>query len=373
MKILILNWRSLHDPLSGGAEVSLFEQAKYWKMQKADVTWFSSTYTHALPEEQMDGITFIHKGSPYSVHLYAFWYFINGSFGKPDVVIDCFHGIPFFTPLYAKSTKVVALINEVAGKVWFENALFPTSFIGFCLEKLSFLFYKKTHFITGSQSGKDDVIKQGIPAENITIVPHGVTVLSVRDTVKKETGPTILFLGRLSSDKGIKDALIAFRYLHKTIPGVTLWIAGKEEKEGQLQQQIDNILMHEENAKSHITYYGFVSDEKKFALYRKAWVLMHPSHKEGWGLTVIEAASQGTPTVGYNVEGLRDSIIDEKTGLLSDPNPRSLAERITDLLNDKDQYRKIAMQAEQYAKEFSWGKAGQNSWRVLEKIVKEKE
>jgi glycosyltransferase involved in cell wall biosynthesis len=63
------------------------------------------------------------------------------------------------------------------------------------------------------------------------------------------------------------------------------------------------------------------------------------SIKEGWGLTVTEAASQGTSTIGYNVDGLRDSIAASKGGKIVDSNIESMASAIVEFIlkNDNDE------------------------------------
>src|SRR5258706_15516364 len=77
----------------------------------------------------------------------------------------------------------------------------------------------------------------------------------------------------------------------------------------------------------HVVFFGGVSEEKKLELMRRAHVLLHASVKEGWGLVVVEAASQGTPAVVYNVSGLRDSVKNGETGIvLKENSPFHLAQ-----------------------------------------------
>src|SRR6266702_1517269 len=125
MRILILNWRDVENPLGGGAELSLFEHAKYWLGRGNSVTWFTSAYDSCLTEETREGVKIVRRGSVYTVHPWAIYYILSRKLGKFDVVVDCFHFLPFFTTLFVKNEKIVALINEVAGKLWFANLVFP--------------------------------------------------------------------------------------------------------------------------------------------------------------------------------------------------------------------------------------------------------
>ncbi len=131
--------------------------------------------------------------------------------------------------------------------------------------------------------------------------------------------------------------------------------------------------MKEKNIDQITTIYGYVSEEKKFLLFEKAWVLIHPSIREGWGLNVIEANGVRTPAVGYNVTGLRDSILDNQTGLLAQQSIESLVEKTYDVLSDKKLRDKLSHAAYTWARSFSWQNSGEKSWKLIkEKIADEK-
>lgn len=364
MKILILNWRDIHHPLAGGAEQSLFEHAKYWKKKKAQVTWFASHFPKAKKREVIDGITVIRKGSHFTVHFWAFFYFLTKRFGEFDLVIDSFHFLPFFTPLYIPSKKIIGLINEIAGKVWFENLIAPLAFIGYLMEPYFFLLYKKILFITGSESTKVELIHTGIVEKNITVIHHGFHNVPVDKKIVKEKNPTLVFLGRVSKDKGIQDCIEVYLVLKKKIKNLAFWIIGREEKIGIIKKLRERY--HLQGNQSGMTYFGFVSQEKKFSLLKKSWMLIHPSKKEGWGLNVIEAASQGTPTLGYDVEGLRDSVLNGKTGILVAPNhTEQLSSSVLSLITDKKKYTHLSKNAVQWSKQFNWRKSTRESWELL--------
>jgi glycosyltransferase involved in cell wall biosynthesis len=361
MKILILNWRDFKHPLAGGAELALVKHAEFWQKKGAKITWFCSNYPGAKGTETINGITYLRKGSQYTVHLFAFFYLVKRT-TQFDIIIDNFHFIPFFTPFYCNKTKIIAFIHEVAGKVWYKNLPKIPAFIGYSLEPWYFKLYKKTPFITVSNSTKLELTKMGIPEQHIVIIPNGVTYVK-NNRYKKEKDSTILFLGRLSDDKGISDALQTFNLLYTTDKKMQFWIVGKEEKKGIYNQLISNF----STIASVTKYWGYVDEKKKFELLRRSWLLLHPSVKEGWGLTVIEAASQGTPTVGYDVEGLRDSILSHKTGILTKKNPTSLAIAVQSLLKNNELYQKMCKEAFQWSEKFDWEKSVKQSWGFIKK------
>lgn len=365
MNVLIFNWRDIKHPLSGGAEISLFQHARYWVRKGAKVTWFSSSFNGAKRTEEIEGITFTRRGSHYTVHIFAYIYYKLGRLGRPYIIIDSFHFIPFFTPLYIKKPHVIALVNEVAGHLWFANLRPPLSFLGYFAEPFFFKFYRHVPFITGSDSAKKDLIRFGIAKGKINVIYHGIEHNTVANKYLREKYPTILFLGRISKDKGIEDAISTFIRIETKIKHVRFWIAGQEEKKGDYRKIVYKLLTKDNTLMHKIRYFGYVPENKKFELLKKAWILIHPSKKEGWGLTVIEAASQGTPTVGYNVEGLKDSVVHNKTGILTDTNPYALANGIIRVLLNKKLYNTLSKQARNWSKTFSWDQSGRESWKFI--------
>lgn len=357
MKILILNWRDIKHPLAGGAEIATHEHAKAWISVGHSVTMFSSGFLNGKREEVIDGIRIIRGGNHFTVHLRAAYFYINNLRGKIDLVIDEFHFIPFFTPLYV-SQKKIAYIHETAGKNWFKNIYFPLNLIGYLLEPLFFLLYRKMRFITVSNSTREDLMKFGIKKSMITIIYNGITKFSSKKTQAKS--PIVLYLGKLAVDKGIEDAIHAFSKVYSQRKDCIFWIVGKEEKRDYKNRLIK--LVNRLGIEKSVTFYGYVSEQEKFDIYKRAWVLIHSSLKEGWGLTVIEAGSQGCVVIGYNTAGLRDSILDQKTGLLVEhKNINALALSVLKIIEDKNLRKVLGNNAVKRSQKFSWAQSARES------------
>jgi len=174
--------------------------------------------------------------------------------------------------------------------------------------------------------------------------------------------PTLIFLGRVAKSKGIEDVVYVLEKL-KHILDIQLWIIGKGEK-----NYVKSLkkLINEFNLTDKVVFYDYVSEKQKFKLLSRAWVLVHPSKTEGWGINVIESNSVGTPAVGYNVPGLRDSIQNNKTGLLTNKNCcDDLAKATALLIEDKPMYNKLSKQAIIWSRQFEWQKAGEKIWNVI--------
>ena len=239
MRILVFSWRDPKHPLAGGAEQVMHEHAKGWISAGHKVTLFSSEVNGLANWEKLDGVEIIRGGYQYlGVQLAGFLYYLKNG-GNFDFVVDQFHGIPFFTPLYVFKPKM-AVIQEITGKVWLVNPLpWPLNWIvgatGYLLEPVVLLFYKRVPFMVGSASTKDDMAAFGIPKKNITVVPHGVIVERPKPMPGKEKILTITFLGVLSRDKGIEDAIKVFSIIKK-MGKFQFWVIGKADKENYLKK-----------------------------------------------------------------------------------------------------------------------------------------
>ena len=375
MKILILNWRSLKDPLSGGAEIATFEHAKRWvKNYGAEVTWLSPRYKGCPQEGQeiIEGVNFKYIGFPLTRNLIslfvAFPLFYIGVCStymthyrnKINVVIDQVHGIPYLTPFYVKE-KVVVYIHEVAGDIWGKMYKFPISFLGKLLEKIIFIPYrnKRILFVCVSQSTKEDLLKLGMLKENIEVIYNGVSLEPLREVPPKEPTFTMMFLNRLVKMKGIERALEVFSLVKKEIPQAKLWVVGRGEEDyiNFLKEKCRHL-----DILDSVTFYGFVSEEEKIDLLKKAHVLLNTSYKEGWGLVNIEANTQGTPALGFDVEGVKESIENGVNGyVVADGDLEGMKNKALLVYNDLELQRSSL----EYSKRFDWEGESNKFWEIL--------
>jgi glycosyltransferase involved in cell wall biosynthesis len=143
--------------------------------------------------------------------------------------------------------------------------------------------------------------------------------------------------------------LKAFEIAKQSLPDLKLVVAGKAE--GRYGKRVVEAIARSPYA-ADISYLGPVSPEHKIALMRKAHVLCVTSVKEGWGLVVTEANSQGTPAVVYDVDGLRDSVKDGVTGIVCGTNtPKEMGESLVKLLSQQEKYQNFRRQAWKWSKD----------------------
>ncbi len=375
MRILVLSWRDLRHPSAGGAEYVMHEHMKGWVKAGHSVTHFSSYLKGKPREEEIDGVRIVRRGYQYiGVQAAAFLYYLKNR-KSYDFLVDEFHGIPFFTPLFSRKPKI-AVIHETARNVWFMNPLpFPISIVvgimGFLLEPLFFLFYRNTSFMTVSNSTKRSLCLMGIPEKNITIIYNAVDVdVSKYKNYLKECEYTISYLGALSKDKGVEDAVKCFFYLKKK--GIeSFWVIGKavtKEYERKLR-----VLVKKYGLVKNVKFWGYVDEDKKYELLRRCHILINPSMREGWGLVNVEANIMGTPVVAYKSPGLIDSITVDSGVLVDENTPSALAQAVFELLRDRDRYERLCRGAKEWSKKFNWEESRSQSLRLIENIYEKEQ
>lgn len=369
MKVVILNWRSIKDPLSGGAEHSTFELAKRWhKLYRAEIIWISAKYRKNLSYEEGDGIKFVYLGVPLNKSnlIFAFPYFLFLSVlyylrnlkNKCDIVIDQVHGIPFFTPLYVKEKKIV-FIHEVAGEIWDKMFKFPVNIIGRFFENYIFSkIYKNTKFITISESTKEGLKKIGVSETNISVVlAHGVNIKTLETPTEKYSNFTLLYLNRVVKMKGPERAIKIFSELKKYISDSKMIVIGRGD-----ESYIEGlkILAKGLGVLNDIEFKGFVSLKEKVEFLQKSNVLINTSFKEGFGLVNIEANSQGTPVVAFDVDGCRESVKDGVSGYIS-VDENDFVNKII-LIRNNPNLNKSAID---FSKQFNYDDKSVEFWKVI--------
>jgi glycosyltransferase involved in cell wall biosynthesis len=242
------------------------------------------------------------------------------------------------------------------------------SLIGYLAEPLYLrLLPRSAPVITISESTKRDLQRHGFQPGRIHIIPEGIELPPVRAVAAatKSPHPTLLSLGSIRPMKRTLDAVKAFELARDRRPDLRLVVAG--DATGPYGRRV----LHYVAASRHttaITYAGRPSAAQKLQLMRRAHTLLATSVKEGWGLTVTEAASQATPAVVYDADGLRDSVRDGVTGLIDHTRtPAGLATKIIELLEDPARYASLQRAAWSMSKRITFAE----SYRQFKDVLAE--
>jgi glycosyltransferase involved in cell wall biosynthesis len=140
----------------------------------------------------------------------------------------------------------------------------------------------------------------------------------------------LIFMGRLVADKGIRELVKAYQEVHKSDHRLWLLLVGPDE-EGEMR----NFLNPLGDASNQVRQIDYTNKPEEYLA--AADFLCLPSHREGFGVVIIEAAAMGIPAIGSKIYGISDAIINDQTGLLFEvKNSSQLQNCIQKLAKDVD-------------------------------------
>ncbi|HEV2361797.1 MAG TPA: glycosyltransferase family 4 protein [Acidimicrobiales bacterium] len=319
LRILVFSWRDLAHPLAGGAEVWTNEVTNAWRGMGHEVTLFCAAIGGRPEREVVDGVNVIRRGTRYSVYKEARRFYEAEGAGRFDLVIDEVCTRPFGCPRFVHDAPVVAFIHQIAGAVWLYEVPLPLAVLGrYLIEPFWLSRYRDVPTATVSQSSWDSLWRMGL--RRVVVVPPGHRLSEVANT-GKEPHPTLLYVGRLARNKRPHHIVKAFQRVRDALPHAQLWVVGTGPMESALRR----------SAGPGVTLFGFVDEDTKRDLMSRAHALVMTSVREGWGLSVTEAAAVGTPTIAYAVPGLVDSV-GMSGGYVVTPRVQALASELRRLL-----------------------------------------
>lgn len=346
MRLLLLNWRDIASPRAGGAELLTHEVAKRLVVRGHDVTWFTSRPPGAAASEEIDGVQIVRRGSELTTRLFAPSFARGRTF---HLIVEQINTLPYFAPLWSRAPTVVH-VNQLAREVWWYEAPKALAAIGYLVEPLYLQAYRRTPAITISASTAADLRRVGLRGR-IDVIPMAVNTEPVEVLPPKRLEGHLVAIGRLAPSKRYDHAIDALALLQQTHPHATLTIVGHGREQAALEERARSLGVGEA-----VRLTGSLDESEKTELLTAADLLVGTSAREGWGLTVTEAALRGTPAVVYDVPGFRDSVLHERTGMVVRQEPASLAAAARRLLEDPTRYEQVRARAFANAATLSWEK-----------------
>ncbi|MEV6812104.1 glycosyltransferase family 4 protein [Micromonospora sp. NPDC051296] len=372
--VLFLNWRDTTNPEGGGSEVYLERIAAELITAGHRVTLLCAAHGNAGPTGTTDaGVRVLRRGSRMTVYLRAALTCLAGRFGlgplsrrglgRPDLVVDVCNGVPFFAPLYA-GRPVIALVHHVHREQWPVVFGPRMSRLGWWIESwLAVRLYRRCRYVTVSEASRSELTTLGVDAERIDVVPNGTSPVTGR-SLPRTSHPSLLVLGRLVPHKRVEIALRTVAELATELPELELVVAGQGWWEEPLRELSGSL-----GITDRVRFAGFVSEEKKHELLCSAWLALTPSVKEGWGLTIVEAAARSTPTVAFRYAGgVAEAMVDTQTGLLVD-DEREFTTVVRELLADDVRRKAMGEAALAHAARFTWAATGARFAQLVAQVT----
>jgi Glycosyltransferase len=378
-------------PAAGGAEKHLHRIFSKIVEMGHEVVLFTTSFPGAKEREVVDGIQVIRKGGDLMFQLTVAMNLkkLDREFNF-DVVVEDLNKLPVFAHWFVRKPLLVQMHHLWRGSI-FSEAFFPIAFMVWFFERIVPFFYRTQPFVVVSPSTQKELAEIGVDESRISVIYNGSEMPPIaapqecgdfRETSanaevrgdaalenanagKNVRAPYFIWLSRVHRYKGIWTALEAFEIFSQKHPEVQLKIVGG----GPLLKKLPAwIKAHGLEGKVELT--GFVPAARKYELLSSSLALLQTSYKEGWGLTVMEAAQLCKTTIASDVPGLRDSVRDGETGILFPSGDAAACASAMEKIYDDAEWRaNLGRNAKRYALTFSWEKSARETLELLERTV----
>lgn len=378
--VRIVAWRDIDGPHAGGSERHAAAVARALAAAGLEVTLRTSSAGGVRSVAPRDGYTAVRSGGRYAVFVkvpleellrrrFGLTRFDLTRFGVPqlheprrpkgEALLEVWNGMPFFSPLWAPHPRAV-FIHHVHAELWRSALPLLAGRLGENVEsRLAPPLYRNVPICTPSQSSADDIARRlRIPPAHISVTPPGVDAHFFSDG-PRSPNPLVVAVGRMVPSKRfdmLVDILVEVRDRH---PGLEAVIVGDGKERAGLQAHIQA-----RHAAGWCRVVGRISEADLVSLYRRAWVLASASAREGWGMTISEAAASATPAVATRIPGHLDSVEDGVTGLLGS-SPRELLQGLDRLLRDGSLRARMGAAAREKALGLSWASTALGLLRAI--------
>jgi glycosyltransferase involved in cell wall biosynthesis len=368
-RVGMIAWRDLDDPEAGGSELHAHEIARRWAAAGIDVMLRTSSVIGGSRRTTRDGYRVVRRSGRYSVFGAGPLDIIAGRLGpmgRLDGLVEIWNGMPFLSPMWWRGPRLVFL-HHVHAEMWAMTlSSSRLAAAGSMLEsRFAPPLYRSSRIVTLSSSSRDEIIDSlHMRPDLVTVVPPGI---DPRFSTGTEPGPSavpkgaawrarrgkaghplVLAVGRLVPVKQFDRLIAAAGPLSALYPDLEIVIVGEGAERPVLEAAIESA-----GAGRVVRLAGRLEDEDLVELYRRAWVLVSTSAREGWGMTVTEAAACGTPAVASRIVGHLDAVIDDVTGLLFD-NEDQFVKAVDRVLADSTLRASMAAAALERATSLTW-------------------
>jgi glycosyltransferase involved in cell wall biosynthesis len=288
---------------------------------------------------------------------------------KPKVV----HGN---TPKGGFLSMLASYILRIPNRIYYLHGLRYQGEEG--LKRIVLMFMEKiscfcaTDLISVSFGVKETLIKDKITSKNITVIgngsinginsdffdPNNTQIPDLRKEYEiKDSDFVFGYIGRIVKDKGINELILAFKEINITYSGCKLLLIGRFDDN---HDPISDESKSEISKNKNIVLAGFQSDVRPFLKIMDVFIF--PSYREGFGLSLLEAAAMNVPSIASDISGCNEIISNDFNGILIEPKSTiSLVNAMSLLIGDKQKLKSLSLNTRQfvlskYEQHFVWEK-----------------
>jgi glycosyltransferase involved in cell wall biosynthesis len=359
-RIAVVNWRDLWHPAAGGAERYAWELARRFAAEGRRVHYVTSRAPGQSRRESVEGVTFVRLGGRFTVYpLVLAWMLAHRrSF---DAVLDCQNGIPFFTPwVLPRGVPVLCVVHHVHDEQFGVHFPWWLARVGRFLEgPVARRAYRRHACVAVSPSTVRSMRERLSWTGPVYVVPNGVTP---PPAIPDGDGTGLVCVSRLVPHKRIGKLFDLAERLR-----TPLHIVGRGPEEHALRATAAARGLGE-----LVLLPGYLPEYDKIALVARARLHLSTSRGEGWGLSVTEAAALGVPTVAFDVDGLRDAVLDGVTGWLvrAGESFEDTVELALKELSDPRRREEMASACRDWAAQFDWSRSADRMAALLDAAVR---
>jgi len=275
-------------------------------------------------------------------------------------IVHCHTWYASLAGYWAKELYDIPLVSTVHSleplRPWKEEQLGRSFHLSTWVEKLA--MESSDRIVAVSKGSREDILKYfNVDPDRVKIIHNGIDLNLYRhidvDTTRKAfelTEPYILFVGRVSRQKGMTYLIDAMKYVD---PGVKCVLCSSAPDTKELEDEIAAKVASE----PRVLWINYLLREEQYVeLYSNAAVFACPSVYEPFGIINLEAMACGTPVVASAVGGILETVVDGETGFLVPPaEPKALADAINRLIRDENMRRQFGKNGRRRVEDyFSW-------------------
>jgi len=366
-RICVISYRDMKHPEAGGAEVIIEEVFGRLADQGHDVTLLTGAFPGGESRDRIGNMEIHRTGNQYNFNFAAPAYFKKHLAPRGyDVVVEDINKIPFFMPRHT-TVPVLAIVPHLFGSTVFQQASFPIAAYVYFYERFIPRVYRRCMFSVLSGTTRDDLKARGIPERNLRLIHSGMDhdLYKPSTVAVSDRAPRIVYLGRIKKYKCIEHPILALPKILESAPNAEYWVVG----DGDYTEELKRIAQRTGVA-DHVHFPGFVGGKDKVKLLQESRVLAYTSPKEGWGLSVIEAGACATPVIASDSPGLKESVIDGKTGfLVGHGDIPALAGKTARILTEDTLAADMALEGVKWAATFNWETSTRKTLDLMDEIV----